>query len=233
LIDGTVQEAVPQIVANIRSLGFRVEDIRVILNTHVHFDHAGGIAAIQKMSGAQVDASPPSAHVLMQGHSDPSDPLFGDSLRGPDPVRHVKIIKDGETVTVGPLAIIAHFTPGHTPGGTSWTWKSCEQTRCLNIVYADSLSTVSSKSFYFSHSTTYPNVLQDLEKSFKNFETLPCDILLTNHPEFSDTFGRLQRRDQESMPDAFVDTSACRQYADQSRANLKQRLEQEKHPGRS
>jgi metallo-beta-lactamase class B len=74
LIDGTVQESAPQVAANIRALGFRVEDVRLVLNTHVHYDHAGGIAALQKLSGADVAASPSSARVLRKGGYDPDDP---------------------------------------------------------------------------------------------------------------------------------------------------------------
>jgi metallo-beta-lactamase class B len=230
LIDGTVQEAASQVAANIRALGFRVEDVRFILNSHVHFDHAGGIAALQKMSAAQVAASAPSAHVLMQGHADPDDPQFGSLLRGLTPIEHVRIIKDGETITVGRLALTAYLTPGHTPGGTSWTWASCVQASCLRVVYADSLSAISAEGFQFSHSPTYPGVLQDFAKSFAILSTLPCDILLTPHPEFSSTFERLRKRDSGANPNAFVDSNACHRYADAARSNLNRRLEQEKHP---
>lgn len=226
LIDGTVQEGARQVAANIRALGFRVEDIRLILNTHAHFDHAGGIATLQKLSGAAVAASPWSARVLMQGRYESDDPLFNDRLRGPSPVASVRVIRDDETLAVGALSVTAHFTPGHTPGGTTWTWKSCEQSRCLNIVYADSLSAVASEGFRFSHNTTYPTVLQDFAKSFDVISALPCDILLTPHPEFSDVLGRLRERNA-GHPDAFIDPAACRRYAEAARAALRQRLAQE------
>jgi metallo-beta-lactamase class B len=229
LIDGTVQEGAPQVAAHIRALGFRVEDVRLILNTHVHYDHAGGIAALQKLSGAQVAASPWSARILMQGHDQPDDPLFDDHLRQPTPVKHVLIIKDGETLSVGTLSVTAHFTPGHTPGGTTWAWKSCEDSRCLNIVYADSLSAVSADSFHFSHSTAYPNVLTDFAKSLAVMGALPCDILLTNHPEFSDVMGRLEQRNA-GHPDAFIRPSACRELARVDSAGLERRLTQEAGP---
>lgn len=226
LIDGTVQEGARQVAANIRALGFRVEDIRLILNTHAHFDHAGGIATLQKLSGAAVAASPWSARVLMQGRYESDDPLFNDRLRGPSPVASVRVIRDDETLSVGALSVTAHFTPGHTPGGTTWTWKSCEQSRCLNIVYADSLSAVASEGFRFSHNTAYPTVLQDFAKSFDVISALPCDILLTPHPEFSDVLGRLRERNA-GHPDAFIDPAACRRYAEAARAALRQRLAQE------
>jgi metallo-beta-lactamase class B len=227
LIDGAVAEAVPQLVANIRAMGFRVQDIRLILNSHDHFDHAGGLSALQRLSSAEVAASAPSARVLMQGHSDPDDPQYGSLTRGMTPVTHVRIVHDGETLTVGPLHLTAHLTPGHTPGGTTWTWMSCEAKRCLHIVYADSLSAVSAPDFRFSDNTSYPSVVRDFQRSFGVLEALPCDILLTPHPEASDTLLRLRQRDDGSAPDAFVDPAGCHKYASRARADLEKRVAQE------
>ncbi|MBS0579479.1 MAG: subclass B3 metallo-beta-lactamase [Proteobacteria bacterium] len=232
LIDGTLAEAAPQILANIRALGFRAEDVRLILNSHVHFDHAGGIAAIQRATGAVVAASASSAQVLRDGHSGPDDPQYGSLPRGPDPVPQVRTVRDGETVAVGPLALTAHFTPGHTPGGTTWSWRSCEAGRCLDIVYADSLGPLAAPAFRFTASATYPSALADFEHSFEVLAQLPCDILLTPHPDVSDTFGRLQRREDGSRPDAFIDAKACRDYAARGRASLAKRLAEERVPAR-
>jgi metallo-beta-lactamase class B len=226
LIDGDLAESAPKIVANIRTLGFRIKDVKLILNTHVHYDHAGGIAELHRLSGASVAASKYTARVLETGHLGPDDPQYG-SLTPIHPVAHVRVIKDGETLHVGPLALTAHFTPGHTPGGTTWTWQSCDQDHCLNMVYADSLSAVSADNFRFSSNTTYPHVIQDFEKSFATLSALPCDILLTPHPEVSDLWGRLARRDKGGDPNAFVDPTACRRLADTSRANLEKRVASE------
>jgi metallo-beta-lactamase class B len=152
-------------------------------------------------------------------------PLYADRLRGPTPVKHVRVIRNGETLTVGTVSVTAHFTPGHTPGGTSWTWKSCEERRRLNIVYADSLSAVSSEGFCFSHNTTYPTVLKDSEQSFEVLSAFPCDILLTPRPEVSDVMGRLHER-ETGQPDALINPSACHQYVEASRTALQRRLTQ-------
>ena len=135
---------------------------------------------------------------------------------------------DGETLTVGALRVTAHFTPGHTPGGTSWSWDSCAHQRCLHIVYADSLSAISAPDFKFSHSTAYPQVLEDFRKSFAVLAALPCDILLTPHPDASDMYGRLARRDSGADPDAFIDANACREYAATARTGLERRLASER-----
>src|SRR5690349_5792661 len=100
LIDGALPASAPQILANIRALGFRVDDVRLILNSHAHFDHAGGIAALQRASGARVAASPWSARVLERGASLPDDPQYGVAFSYP-PVHNVRVIADGETLHIG------------------------------------------------------------------------------------------------------------------------------------
>lgn len=229
LIDGDIEESAPKIAANVAALGFRMKDIKLILNSHVHYDHAGGIAELQRLSGAKVAASPATARVLEQGHAGSDDPQYGIQLPM-RPVAHVRVIRDGETLHVGSLALTAHFTPGHTPGGTTWTWQSCERERCLNIAYVDSLTAVSAPAFRFSSNTTYPKARQDLEKSFATVGALPCDILLTPHPEASDLWARLERRDKGET-DALIDTMACKRLANLSRANFDKRLAQEAADG--
>ena len=216
LIDAVLPESVEQIAANVRTLGFRVEDIKVILNTHAHDDHAGGLARMQKLTGAKVWASPWSAQALAAGIS-PDDPQFG-VIEPVERVANVALLKDGDTVRVGPLALVAHFTPGHTGGGTSWTWKSCAGKRCLDLVYADSISAVSGPNFRFTGRTA---LLKEFDTSFATLSSLPCDILVTPHPEASGLWERLQK------PDGLVDPSACRRYAQGARERLRKRLEDE------
>jgi metallo-beta-lactamase class B len=222
LIDGGLPESAPRIMDNIRALGFRVEDVKLILNSHVHFDHAGGIAMLQRRSGAQVAASPSSAKVLRTGVVGRDDPQYG--LGEPlAPVPRVRVVRDGETLHVGSLAITAHFTPGHTPGGTSWSWKSCENGRCEDIVYADSQTPISRDDFYFTRSTTYPNAVQDFQRGQSVLDTLPCGILLTPHPSASSLWERLAKRDAGDA-DALIDAGACHAFATRARAALAKRI---------
>ena len=216
LIDGDLPDAPPQIAAHIRALGFDIKNVKLILNTHAHFDHAGGISALQKMSGATVEASPWSAAVFKSGGVGKDDPQYG-AVRPIAPVAKVKVLQDGQTVHLGDVALTAHFTPGHTPGGTSWTWTSCEKGRCLNMVYTDSLTAVSADGYKF---TVHPKVMASFEKSFKTVDALPCDILLTPHPEFSDVMGRMQKGN-------FVDPNACHALVAKSRDAFAKRLADE------
>lgn len=228
LIDAPLAQNAAMIAANIRTLGFRVEDIRWILNSHVHADHAGATADLQQVSGAAVAARAASARVLESGQAGPDDPQFGLSgamkpVRGP-----IRVIADGEVLRSGSLALTALATGGHTPGGTSWSWRSCEGDRCLNLVYADSLNAISADGFLYSNSRTYPTGVQDFERGFAALSAVSCDILITPHPEASQFWERVGRRDRGGDADALVDTGACRRYADAGRARLQRRLESER-----
>lgn len=219
LIDGALPESAPRIVANIRSLGFRIEDVKLIVNSHAHFDHAGGIAELQRLSGARVAASRWTADVMNKGAVPRDDPQFG-TIPPIARLARVEVFKDGEALSAGAVTVTAHLTPGHTPGGTSWTWRSCENGRCLNLVYADSLSPVSAGGFRFTRRKEYPHA-DDFERSFSFLNSTPCDILITPHPEASDLWQRLER-------DALIDPTACRVLAETSREQLNKRLATEK-----
>jgi metallo-beta-lactamase class B len=226
LIDGTLGSTAPAVMANIRDAGFRPEDIKLIVNSHAHFDHAAGIGPIQRASGARVAATAASARVFERGSSGSDDPQYG-VLPPMEAVRNVQIVKDGETLRVGPIAVTAHATPGHTPGGTSWSWRSCEGGRCVNFVYADSLTAVAADGFSFTRSKEYPAAVADFEKSFATLSSVPCDVLLTPHPEASDLWGRLAKRTPGSSIDTLVDPTGCRRYADGARKGLAARVARE------
>lgn len=226
LIDGDLEESVPQIVAHIRELGFRIEDVKLIVNSHVHYDHAGGISELQRLSGAEVAASPWSAEVLTKTGIGKGDPQY--TIAKPIAlVPKATTLRDGQTLTVGDIKLTAHFTPGHTPGGTSWTWTSCEGKRCMNMVYSDSVTPVSADEFRFTDSKEYPNVIQDFEKSFNFLRTTPCDILLTSHPDASSLWERLEKREKGQV-DSLASPGACKTLADKGAEQLRTRLASER-----
>jgi metallo-beta-lactamase class B len=222
LIDGALPESVPQIRDHIRELGFKLEDVRLLLNTHVHYDHAGGLGQLQQLTGARVAASAAAAKVLMTGQADPDDPQYG-ILPPIDRLRNVDVVREGQVVKVGSLIARPHMTPGHTPGGTTWTWKACEGARCLDVVYADSVTAVSADGFKY---TTSP-LSKAFEQTFTALETMRCDILLTPHPAFAQLLEKLAAREM-GKTDAFIDPGACKAYAATGRKNLATRLETER-----
>lgn len=222
LIDGALPESAPLIEANVRALGYRMTDIKVIVNSHAHFDHAGGIAALQRASGAKVAATQASARVLRTGKPAPNDPQIHDALPFPT-VAAVEIVRDGDTLRVGSLAIVAHITPGHSPGGTTWSWRSCEGNRCVDMVYADSQTPVSSDGFRFSNG----NAVAEFEKGLAVIAGMRCDLLVTPHPAASQLWPRVAARDAGN-DNALIDPDGCVQYAGRSREQLAKRLAQER-----
>jgi len=224
LFDGDLPESAPQIEAHIRALGFRVHDVKWIFNSHTHIDHAGGIAALQRASGAQVLASAAGARALEAGGTDSSDPLYG-AVPGYTAVKDVRVVRDGQTLHLGNVSITAHYTPGHTPGSTAWAWISCEGTHCLHMVYADSLSAVSARAFRFSD---HPRYLAGFRRSIAAVAALPCDILLTPHPDASKFWKRVQRSRSVARGAPLIDSGACRHYAASATEGLNAKLAQER-----
>ncbi|HKR76168.1 MAG TPA: subclass B3 metallo-beta-lactamase [Rhodanobacter sp.] len=224
LFDGDLPESVAQIEAHIRELGFRVRDVKWILNSHAHSDHAGGIVALQAASGAQVLASVAGKRELELGGADRSDPQYGSAPRYM-PLRNVHTVRDGETLQLGQVAVTAHYTPGHTPGSTSWTWQSCEGRRCLYIAYADSLSAISARGYRF---TDHPDYVAAFRKTFATVAALPCDILLTPHPDASGFWEKVAQRKSPTDVAPLVDPQACRDYAADAAKNLDARLAKER-----
>jgi metallo-beta-lactamase class B len=220
LIDGGLPESAERIRANIESLGFHVEGVKVILNSHAHYDHAGGIAELQRLSGARVIVSPASARELAIGGQTPDDPQFGLGIPFPR-VGRLETVKDGETIRVGPLELTAHYTGGHTPGGTTWTWRSCEGTRCVDFVYADSQTPVSRDGFLFTSNAEYPTAIQDFEHGQAVIEKLACDILVTPHPGASRLFERVASK-------TLVDRGGCAAYVKSARTQLAARVARER-----
>jgi len=227
LLDGGLEQSAAVIDANIRKLGFKTQDITLIVNSHGHYDHAGGIAALQRASGAMVAASPSGADALRRGENTTDDPQygFGKAANGFPPVKNVKVIKDSETLSVGNLSITANFTPGHTPGSTTWTWKSCEGKECLSIVYADSVSAVSADGFRFTDS---PERVNAFRRSISRLGELPCDIVISTHPSATNLDEKIRKRAAEKGgPDPFVD-HGCKALAATAMKGLEARIAQEK-----
>lgn len=230
LIDGGLPQSAALIARNIEAAGFHLEDVKLILNTHTHYDHAGGIAALVRVSHAQVAASPASKRALERGGPMEDDPQFGFGAQHNNfpPVANVRSFKDGESLTVGKLAVTAHFTPGHTPGGTSWSWRECEAGKCLDIVYADSLNSISAPGFRFTGDGTHVGVARSFEHSIAVVEKLPCDILLAPHPGLVDLDAKMARWKENPAVNPLIDTGACKAYAEGARQRLEKRIAEER-----
>lgn len=222
LIDGGLPQSAVLIDASIRELGFDTRNVKAILVSHAHFDHAGGLAALQRLTDATVYTSQTGRETLVAGHLYPGDPQYvADLEQGKFPaVRHVVAVGDGEVVTVGSLDVKAIYTPGHTPGSTTWAWQSCALNVCYDVVYADSMSAVSAEGFSFTES----GVADKLVASAGVIADLDCDIMLSPHPFF---FGMQDKLERLEKGNPFVNNVACLLYADSSLQWLERRLEAE------
>ena len=226
LIDATMPENAALVEQNIRALGFRVEDIKAILNSHAHFDHAGAIAALAAASGAPVYASRYGAEELKVGGDYAQDPQNGEAPHYPK-VAKVNVVPDGGTVKVGDLVVTAHYTPGHTPGATTWTWRSCEKDRCLDIVYADSITAFTNGIYRYSD-PAHPERVSGFRKTFDIVAALPCDVLITTHPDMSDFLPRAAAHRAGKQPDPMLDRNACKALAQSSVEKFEAKLKEER-----
>lgn len=223
LIDASMPQGAPAIEAHIRQLGLQLTDVKYILITEPHYDHAGGAAALARDTGAVVLASAPTAKALRVGRVGSDDPQA--SLLAPFPaVEQVREIGDGQAVNLGGVSVTARLTPGHTAGSTSWTWSSCEAGKCLNIVFAASLNPVSADGFRFTE-TPLPDTFR---RSGQRIAALPCDILISAHPDNSGGDAKLKALATGARPNPFIDPAACRAYATRAAGLLDARLAKEK-----
>ena len=234
LLDGGLPQSAPKIEASLREVGLKIEDVKFILNSHAHYDHAGGIARLQHDSGATVVASASGAQAIQSGMPTPDDPQFGeDGSKGRFPsVTKVRAVKDGERIVLGDVTVTAHLTSGHTPGSTTWTWTSCEGNACVNVVYADSLNPVSLDGFRFTGDATHKSRVDLFRSSIARVEALPCDILLTVHSEGSSLLERVAKRSTQTTPDPLIDANACRTYAATAGKRLDDRVKSETAPAK-
>ncbi|MET0307783.1 MAG: subclass B3 metallo-beta-lactamase [Sphingomonas sp.] len=225
LIDGAVPQAVPAIEANIRALGFKLSDVKMILSTEPHFDHAGGLAALSRDTGAPVIAGA-AAGPALRGAADAEDPQHAMLIRFPA-VRNLKLARPGEKFRLGSTVITAVATPGHTRGSTSWTWRSCEGRRCVAMVFASSLNPVSADGYLFSD-PAHVAVLANYRRSFATMRALPCGAMISAHPDQSGGDAKMRRFIARPVPNPFLDPGACRAYADKYAALLAARLAKER-----
>ena len=211
LIDGGTERGADLIAANIRSLGFKLRDIKYLLHSHEHHDHVGGTARLQQLTGATLVASAPAARVFATGATSPDDPQAG-TLKSFRVATVGRIIADGGTVRFGTLLLTAMTTPGHTAGALSWRWESCDGGVCRTMVYADSLSAVSRDEYRFS---AHAALVATFRQSIAKIAATRCEILLTPHPSAS------QMRSRMIGEKPLFDVDGCKTYA----ANLTKALD--------
>ncbi|HVF37702.1 MAG TPA: subclass B3 metallo-beta-lactamase [Sphingomicrobium sp.] len=217
LIDAGTEVGAELVAANVRTLGFRLRDIKYLLHSHEHIDHVGGMARLQQLTGATLVASAGAAKVFATGAPTADDPQAG--MHKPFPAAHVgRTIADGGEVRFGNLKLVAMATPGHTAGALSWRWESCDGGVCRTMVYADSLSPVSRDDYRFSH---HPQYLAAYRASLAKIADSRCEILLTPHPSAS------AMRERLTGKQPLFDENGCRAFAAALAKRLDARLAKE------
>jgi len=214
VLDGGYPTTALMIMASIAKLGFDIKDVKVLLNSEPHPDHGGGLTVLQQASGAALWASDASADVLASGGDDrdaflPLRVLVWMGVVGYPAARVDHRFKDGDTIRVGPIALTAHITGGHTRGCTSWSFAVRDGDRLLNVVSACDLSVLALM--------RYPEQAADRERSFRVLRSLPADIWVTCHAR---AWGRYRKfiasRTAKNPVDPFIDPDGYRAYIDRA-----------------
>ena len=187
LIDATMAENVPAIRANIERLGVPIRDVKLLLVTHAHFDHAAGNAAMKRATGARLVAGAGDRIALETGRPP------GENISGEVDFPKVAVdrgVRDGDTVRLGGVTLVARATPGHTPGCTSWTMRITERRRPLDVVFPCSTSVAGNR---LIGNRRYPGIVADYRASLQMLARLPADIVLPAHPEQAEVLVRKAR----------------------------------------
>jgi metallo-beta-lactamase class B len=219
VLDGGYPGTAPMIMASIARLGFDIRDVKVLINSEPHFDHAGGLAALQRASGAELWASEASAGALASGGDDPDIILPLRALIRTGILRYPAArvdyrFRDGDTIRVGPIALTAHVTGGHTRGCTSWSFRVRDGGRVLNVVSACSLIVLGGM--------RYPEQGADLQRSFRVLRSLPADVWVTSHARLWGRYRKFVARDTAKSPaDPFIDPEGYRAYVDTAEARFR------------
>jgi metallo-beta-lactamase class B len=222
LLDGGFAETAPMIEANIAALGFRLKDVKILLNGHAHPDHAGGLAKLKADTGAEFEAM--AAEVQPLEHEGQGTFYRGDRHLF-DSIHVDRVLHDGDTVSLGGVTLTAHLTAGHTPGCTSWTTQVTEAGKSYPVVFACQM-TLPDK---ITGNPLYPDAAQDFARSFELLARLPCQVFLAEHGSSYDLLGKAARLRAAKSGDAdpFIDPQGCRDFVTQSRAAFETQLHAE------
>ena len=225
LIDGAVPAAAPLVEKSIRDLGFKPEDIRILLTTQAHFDHVGTHAHFKKLSGGIVQAMDGDAQLLRNGGK--TDYLFGKDANYHFPPMAVdRVLKDGDIIALGGERLTARRTPGHTPGSTTFLMEVNEGGKIHNVVFAASTSV--NPGTRLSKDPSYPGILEDYRKTFDILTSLKPDVFVSGHASFFGLEKKRARIDPKAPAAAFVDPRGFTALISQKKADFEKYLAAEK-----
>jgi metallo-beta-lactamase class B len=223
VIDGGNAQTGHQVVGNIRTLGFDPTRVKVLVNSHQHFDHAAGLAEIKQTApGATFYASAADGPIIAAGGR--GDPFLKGAKFEYTPVKPDVILKDGQKVRLGGWTLTAHVTGGHTKGCTTWTFPVTVAGKVRQALVHCSSSVL--PGYKLVGTETYPGMRADYEKSFATWKSLPCEVFLASHGFFFDLHGKRKRLDA-GQSDAFVDPAGCKAFYEKSEAAFRAELKRQ------
>jgi metallo-beta-lactamase class B len=225
LLDTGFETTVPRIRDSVTKLGFRMEDIKIILNSHAHLDHAGGHASMKQLTGAQILMSEADAALLAGGGTNDFTP-FSAEMKGFRPARADRLLQDGEKVTLGDTTLTCHLTPGHTRGCTTWTMDVMDDGKVRHVVFFGSTSLLPGVAL--ANNPRYPRMPEDFRETFRKLKALPCDVFLAPHAGFFGLNERFERLERGEKPNPFVDPDAFKSFIASAEKKFLDQLEQEK-----
>lgn len=224
LIDGGLPESVPLIEKNIAALGFKLRDIKFMLSSHAHFDHAGGLAELKHKTGAALYLSAADAAADARGAID-----FGPSAVIPfPPVRADHIVRDGQALHLGGMTLTAHLTPGHTRGCTTYTMPIEDAGTHHDVIFYCSTTTGGNP---LVGNKQYPQIADDYRRSFALLRTLKADVFLAPHARFFDAHAKAARA-RPGAPNPFIDPGELQRYVAASERDFEAELAKERAGGK-
>lgn len=225
LLDTGFETTVPRIRESVAKLGFKLSDIKIILNSHAHTDHAGGHALMQELTGARILMSDADAALLASGGTNDFTP-YSREMMGYRPAKADRILRDGDKVTLGGTTLTCHLTPGHTKGCTTWTMDVTEDGKTQHVVFYGSTSILSGVPLV--NNTQYPGIADDLAASFKKLKSLPCDVFLAPHNGFFDLPEKAERLARGEKPNPFIDAAKFKIFIEGAEGKFLTQLDAER-----
>jgi metallo-beta-lactamase class B len=226
LIDTGTAQMLPQVEANIEKLGFHVEDVKFLLNSHAHFDHGGGFAEFKSRTGAAIVAS--KLDGALMGRGGKGDFFWGDGLAY-EPAKPDRSVNDGDHITFGGVTLTAHLTPGHTQGCTTWTMRVREHGRNYDVMFLCGL-TVSL--YKLTNNQNYRNIVSDARNSIAKLRGMHADVLLASHGFWFDLESKAFRQDHQAQgaPNPFIDPTELPRHLDEMTKDLDQAMQSQERP---
>lgn len=222
LLDSGFAETVPIIKDNINTLGFKLADVKILINSHAHLDHAGGLSLLKELTGAKLMIS--EADSLLISNGGKGDFQWGDKLSY-QPAKVDRSLRDKDRVELGGVRLIARLTPGHTKGSTTWTMKVEEDGKPLDVVFVGSTS---APGYKLIDNPNYPNIAADYAQTFRLLKMLPCDVFLAPHGSFFSMTEKMLRLEQGAKSNPFIDPEGYRSFLKQTEGAYLQQLRKER-----